>query len=166
MSSRANLPIHVKSVWDVLQFSSGNEGVPAFIDWDKVLGFCDCAQIALPFALRSRGRVPAAVQDQLEERLQKNASRWRRIKEAYGQVAAQLHTAQIDFAVLKGFTHCPAFVEDPRHRVQYDLDFLVQPAQLSLAYEAVRKLGYEPLRGFEDFPLDHLPAMVKKTGWK
>ena len=34
------------------------------------------------------------------------------------------------------------------------------------ARDALVSLGYEPLVGFDDVPLDHLPAMIRKTGWQ
>jgi hypothetical protein len=166
MSVRSKLPNHVRAVLGLLRFSPGDEPVPALDEWEKALRFADRVQLTLPLALRSRERVPTDVQERLECSLAKNASRWPRIREAYEEIASQLHEYQIDFVVLKGFTHCPLFVENPRHRAQYDLDLLVPAAQLRKAYEAARQVGYEPLNGFEEFPLDHLPAMVKKTGWE
>jgi hypothetical protein len=72
----------------------------------------------------------------------------------------------VEFVVLKGFTHCPDFVPDPELRVQYDLDLYCLPETVQRAYAAASALGYEPVRGFEQFPLDHLPVMIRKTGWQ
>lgn len=74
--------------------------------------------------------------------------------------------AEIPFLVLKGFSHCPEFVADPRLRTQYDIDLLFLPQDVKKACDAVLRLGFEPLGGFDRFPIDHLPTMIKKTGWE
>jgi len=34
------------------------------------------------------------------------------------------------------------------------------------AARAVAKLGFVPLENMDRFPTDHLPAMIRKTGWE
>ena len=84
----------------------------------------------------------------------------------YSEIAGALQARGVEFIVLKGFSHWPHFSADPRQRPQYDLDLLCQRVCLMQAKNALVELGYEPLSGFDKFPLDHLPAMIRKTGWQ
>ncbi|MGA3190002.1 MAG: nucleotidyltransferase family protein, partial [Bryobacteraceae bacterium] len=134
-------------------------------EWKRALQFCDRAQLTLPLALRCREHLPDDVRERTDRNLAGNAERWQRIRAAYREVAQPFEQAGIEFAVLKGFSHCPDFVSDPRLRPQYDIDLLLPREQLARAREIVSSLGYEPLKksnGRED----HLPAMIRKTGWQ
>ena len=68
--------------------------------------------------------------------------------------------------MLKGFSHCPDFVNDSRQRVQYDLDLYLPPEQVYAARDAALQLGYEPIHPRDRRPTDHLPTMIRKTGWR
>ena len=91
----------------------------------------------------------------------RNAIRVQRIAAAYAEIAPLF-----DHVVLKGFTHVPDFTPDPDTRVQYDLDLYVPPAQKEKARDALIAIGYEPIGRMEGLAMDHLPAMVRKTGWQ
>ena len=165
LSSNPHLPPYARFALSALSFSQETEAPPPDVDWRKVLQFCDRTQLTLPFALRTRAHLPPTVLERVDKNLADNAERWTRIKGVFHQLAGAFDSAGLDFLVLKGFTHCPLLVEDPRLRAQYDLDLLFPRATLPKAYERLTQLGYEPIEGFEKVPLDHLPAMVKKTGW-
>jgi MFS family permease len=96
----------------------------------------------------------------------KNGQRWRRVQTAYHEVDGALRSSGLDCAVLKGFAFCPDFVPCPEHRAQYDIDLLFTDDAVMRARDCVAELGYEPIAGFEGFPLDHLPTMIRKTGWE
>lgn len=135
------------------------------MNWKRLLQFCDRTQLTLPLALSDRAQLPAEIRERLEGNVANNILRWDRIKELFTRLTTEFHAAGLELVVLKGFTHCPLFIENPRFRVQYDLDLLSHQGAAANAYEVLRSLGYEPIAGFEKAPLDHLPAMVKKTGW-
>ena len=61
---------------------------------------------------------------------------------------------------------CPQFVASPELRAQYDIDLLLKREDVLAGRDAIGVIGYEPLQGFDRFPLDHLPAMIRKTGWE
>ena len=67
--------------------------------------------------------------------------------------------------VLKGFTHFPAFVDDPRLRMQSDIDLFCPPESIQEARDALLSIGYEPQQGFEHQPIDHLPSMIRERKW-
>lgn len=134
-------------------------------EWKRALLFCDRAQLTLPLALRCRDRMPDEVRARTDRNLAGNAERWRRIQAAYREVADPFEREGIEFVVLKGFSHCPCFVPNPRWRPQYDIDLLLPPQHLPRASDLARALGYEPLRK-SNGRVDHLPAMIRKTGWQ
>jgi MFS family permease len=152
-----------------LRFSSPDPEALAALseaEWKKALAFADRAQLTLPLGLTCREHLPGWVQSRIDQDLCDNAKRWDRVKAVYREAAAAFDAEGLVFAVLKGFSHCPLFVGDPRHRAQFDIDFLFSPEQVERAQDAAMRLGYEPIAPFDAHPIDHLPALVRKTGWE
>jgi len=110
--------------------------------------------------------MPDWVRDCADRNLANNAERWRRMQVTYQEAARAFRDAGLEFAVLKGFSHCPRFVSDPRYRPQGDLDLLFREEQVNQAYEVALGLGYEPARPRDSHPLNHLPTLIRKTGWE
>jgi MFS family permease len=119
----------------------------------------------LPLGVECRDHLPDPVRHQMDQHLSNNAERWERAQDAYREVASALEAEGIEHAVLKGFSHFPLFVRDPRHRAQGDLDLLLPGDHVRSARDIVARLGYEPIGKSAEHPIDHLPAMIRKTGW-
>jgi MFS family permease len=156
-------------VLDALQFSSPEPAALARLsdeEWKKALAFSDRAQLTLPLGLTSREHLPEWVGRRIDQNLASNAERWRRAKIAFQEIAAAFEGEGLESAILKGFSHCPHFIDDPQHRWQSDFDLLFQEGQVLRARDLAASLGYEPVSGFERHPIDHLPAMIRTTGWK
>ena len=66
--------------------------------------------------------------------------------------------------VLKGFAQRLGYVVHPCFRRQSDIDPF--PDSIVSAQDALSRLGYEPVEWVGPGPTDHLPAMIRKTGWK
>ncbi|MGH9665916.1 MAG: nucleotidyltransferase family protein, partial [Bryobacteraceae bacterium] len=163
------IPQYVRAVLAALRFTSPQRESLAGLaadEWDKVLAFCDRTQLTLPLALACRESLPEAVRSRIDRSLAANAERWQRTRAAYCEAAAAFASEELEFAVLKGFSQCPDFVDDPRLRVQYDLDLLLPREHVAAAREAAMQLGYEPLGGLDHLPVDHLPPLIRKTGWE
>lgn len=109
--------------------------------------------------------MPEDVRARTDRNLAGNAERWSRVQTAYRQVADPFERLGIEAVVLKGFSHCPCFVHNPRWRPQYDIDLLLPRDQVLRGRDVVRGLGYEPLRK-SNGRVDHLPTMIRKTGWQ
>ena len=135
-------------------------------DWKKALDFCDRAQLTLSLGLTSREHLPESVRSRIDDNLAANSLRWDRVKAAYQEIAGALQAEKLDFLVVKGFAHCPRFAADPRHRRQGDIDLLLPREDVLRAYDAALQLGYEPINAFERHPLNHLPTLIRKTGWE
>ena len=162
------IPPHARAVFDALHFAEPRyEALRTLTDteWQRLERFCARSGLSIPFALRSRGHVPDWLAEHFDANIQKNLERWRRLKVEYGRISEALSTANLECVVLKGFSHAPTFVPSPYLRAQYDLDLLFRREQVRGALNAAVGLGYEPIGG-GDRPVDHLPTMVRKTGWE
>jgi predicted MFS family arabinose efflux permease len=115
--------------------------------------------------LTNREHLPDWVRARIDSDLAKNAERWSRMKGVYREAAGAFQVAGLECAVMKGFSHCPRFVADPRHRWQGDLDLLFAEPQVRTAYETALGLGYVPIIADDPHPTNHLPTLIRKTGW-
>ena len=135
-------------------------------EWARALSFCDGAGLTLVLGAAARDSLPGWVRDRIERDLANNTQRHERAKAALFEIQDWLATEGIAPLVLKGFTQAPAFIPDPALRPQYDIDLYCPQADVLRARDLLLEHGYEPLLEFEDFPTDHLPVMVRKTGWQ
>lgn len=135
-------------------------------EWGRLLPLTDRAQLTLPLGVRCRDYLPERVRRRIDANLANNAIRQQRIAETYQRIASALAAQRIEFMVLKGFSCCPLYCSDLRHRPQYDLDLYCPPDQIEKAYAALMSLGYEPFGRVGRTVLDHLPPLILKTGWR
>jgi predicted MFS family arabinose efflux permease len=151
-----------------LSFSPENEptfdGIPPE-HWPGLLNFGDRTQLLLPLNDRCGHMLPLSVRTQIDRRVTSQRLRTERIKGTFQAVDAALQREGIPYAVLKGFSHCPDFLQNLESRAQYDID-VYSPGHYRETYEALRRTGYEPIQGLDRFPLDHLPTLIRKTGWE
>jgi MFS family permease len=167
--SSSSIPDYAATVLRSLRFRSPQrEGLARLSedDWKRALRFSDRAHLTLALGIACRDHLPEWVGLRIDRNLRENAQRWERVKVAYREASAAFEDAGLDFLVLKGFSQCPDFVCDPRQRAQYDLDLYFPPEQVDAAREAALKLGYEPVHALDRRPTDHLPTMIRKTGWQ
>jgi Uncharacterised nucleotidyltransferase len=145
------------------------EGEPlrslAHADWSPLLNAADRAHITLPLAVHCRDVFPPLAQRRLDDTLAANALCHSKIISAYREIADAFTRCGIRFLVLKGLAQWPWYVDDLRHRSQSDIDIYCPPESLEGAREALAELGYEPVHGESPRPMDHLPVMIRKTGW-
>ena len=169
MTPSRHIPSHARAVFAALQFTTPSfEALGELTDaeWRQLVDFCNRTQLAIPFLLRCRDHLPAWVADGFHRNLANNAERWGRTKVTFRQARDTFAAAGLEFVTLKGFTHAPGFVTDPRFRTQYDLDLLFPREQIEAASAVALGLGYEPLGGERRHPVDHLPTLIRKTGWE
>ncbi|HYL75281.1 MAG TPA: MFS transporter [Bryobacteraceae bacterium] len=135
-------------------------------EWNQALDFTDRTQLSFALLQTCGEILPDWVRTRIKADLADNALRWTRIKAIYQEAADAFHAAGLEFVVLKGFSHCPRFVEDPRRRFHSDLDLLFPQSQLEAARDVALELGYEPITPFDRHPMNHLPTMIRKTGYQ
>jgi hypothetical protein len=150
------IPPGVRAILDALAF----DGRPADLSHlaPSDLAFADRSQLTL---LLSRFPLNDQVRPHVESALARNTERVKKIADDYAEIRPHF-----DHVILKGITHIPAFINDPRLRVQYDLDLYVPQSQAEKTRDALVTLGYEPIEGMDSLAMDHLPTMVRKTGWQ
>ena len=135
-------------------------------DWAWLLNETDGCHITLPLALQCLHLFPAEARRRLEDTRARNIECHHAVVSAYREIASAFQRANIPFLVLKGLAQWPWFVDDPAHRVQSDIDIYCPPPFLNDARAALARLGYETVHGSRPQPLDHLPVMIRKTGWQ
>jgi len=135
-------------------------------DWRTSLDFCDRSRLTLELRAAAREKMPAWVRDRTCRDAEKNLQRLAGIEDTYRALALCLASARVEFIALKGITHAALFGLRRETRAQYDIDLFSPPDQVHAACDALRDLGYEPVVALEGFPTDHLPVLVRKTGWQ
>lgn len=140
--------------------------LPPDLDSDAWFELADREHVTLAIAARGSDGMPDAVEQRLTSSLAANSVRFERIRDAYREIAARFAEERIEHVVLKGFSHWPCYTANPRHRPQYDLDLWCRDEDVEHARAALESLGYEPLFDEPGIPVDHLPPMIRKTGWQ
>jgi predicted MFS family arabinose efflux permease len=162
------VPREIEAALDALRFDA--KPLPVALaslspaQCERFLQWCDRNQLTLYLARAVN--LPEPLKTEAEQRRSSNSKRVKRMCQAYGEIAGALRSARAEFLVLKGFTQWERYVAEPDARVQYDFDLYCPPDSLDAARRALEGLGYQPLRQMEEFPTDHLPVMVRKTGWE
>jgi Uncharacterised nucleotidyltransferase len=160
-------PFLLSPVLDALRFEDPHPESLAAIrndQWPALLARTDHARLTLALGARARQWLPALVRERIDGNLARNSERHRHLAAEYERIADLFHRRGIEFAVLKGAAHWPWFCDHPHHRPQYDFD-LWCPHSLEAA-RAAAELGWEPVADRSDGPTDHLPTMIRRTGWR
>ena len=139
---------------------------PPSTGWHDVLDFCDRSSLTLLFGAAAGDALPEWVRAHIALNLKENAERLQRARALQDQVGDWLTSAGIEYIFLKGTTQSPHFVSDPRLRAQYDLDLFCPAEDALRAWNLLIGRGYEPIEKPGEHPTDHLPALIRKTGWE
>jgi len=134
--------------------------------WREALEFSDRWQLTLSLRRMARDAMPSWVRERTDGNAGRNLERLARLEELYRDLAATLDAAGIEFLALKGLAHCPDFGSQKEDRTQCDVDLFVPREGLYAARDAILALGYESMDEVEDFPTDHLPPLIRKSGWQ
>lgn len=164
------LPIGAAAVLSSLRLhGSPGESVLKELDsgkWERTLSFCDRAQLTLLLGATRRELLPPAIAARIDKSRQQSDERNRRLMGELLGIAKRLSARDVEYLLLKGFAHDFAWAPDPGVRPQYDVDLFAPKESLETARQEILALGFEPVSGLEGFPTDHLPVMVRKTGWQ
>ena len=160
------VPRAVSAVMAALQFPPETDLLDATLNWQQVLDFCDRSSLTLLFGAAVDHALPEWVRQRIAVNLAENTERLARSRALQLQVNEWLAAAGIAHIFLKGTTQSPHFVSDPRLRAHYDLDLFCPPPDARRAWNLLIEKGYEPVEKPGAHPTDHLPALVRKTGWE
>jgi hypothetical protein len=133
--------------------------------WQDLLPLCDMMHLTIPLRRKCGDDLPDWVRSRIDQNICDNTERYQRIKTLYLELANALRNQGVEHLVLKGFTQSPAFVDDPRLRMQSDIDLFCPPEWILRARDALCGIGYASDQGFEHQPTDHLPTLRRKTSW-
>ncbi len=134
--------------------------------WHDVLEFADRHSLTLILGAIAGDALPDWVRERIAVNLTENTERLARTTALQDQVNEWLTAAAIPYIFLKGTTQSPHFVSDPRLRAQYDLDLYCPPQDAHRAWNLLVERGHEPVEKPGKHATDHLPALVRKTGWE
>src|ERR1700730_917120 len=165
----ANIPHNFPAVIAALKFRNPEREALRKLDdseWTQLLLFCDRMHLTILLGRTCPDDLPYSVRSRINQNISDNAERFERIKAVYSQVADTLHDVGVEHVVLKGFAQWPGFVDDPRLRMQSDIDLFCHPESVFRARDAISALGYKSLEGLEHVASDHLPPLVRKTDWE
>jgi len=135
-------------------------------EWEEFLPLCDRMRLTLPLRQICSDDLPEWVRSRVDKNIQNNTVRLERIKVTYLELAHSLQETGIEHVVLKGFALWPSYMQDPRFRTQSDIDIFFPSDSVFHARDVLSTMGYEPIKGLEHQPTDHLPPMLRKTDWK
>jgi Uncharacterised nucleotidyltransferase len=138
--------------------------------WQRALTITDAAGLTLHLLGKLRERdhwmaLPEPIRERLKNNERDHVARIAAASQEFVEFNRLLQSHSVRYLALKGLTCWPDFVDRPEHRVQYDHDFLIATPDLQRALELFEKLGYTPLESGKKLPVDHLPTLVKRTGW-
>ena len=134
-------------------------------EWKSTLEFADRSSLTLFLGALYREYLPAWVAERIDRNIAGNTERTGRLRAALVEIAAALDARDIDYLLLKGFSHENDYAPDPYLRVGYDLDLFAPESSLPGAHETLRGMDYVPIEGAENALADHYPPLIRKTGW-
>ena len=135
-------------------------------EWREALAWCDRSRLTLAFGAAAGDLIPQWVRERLDGNAARNVLRLHALEETYHDLGRGLADAGIQFVALKGVTHAALFGSRRESRVQYDIDLFCPTESVYAARDVLLARGYESIEGMDRFPTDHLPAMMRKTGWE
>jgi hypothetical protein len=161
----ASIPGYAKALLHVLNFANrdGN-GLRHLSDceWRQLLHFCDESQLTLVLGELARPFLPIWVKARIQRNAAGNALRFERIKAATLEIVRWLTANSIEFALVKGHTHAPAFTPDPLLRAQNDIDIWCLPEEVFRARDVLTQHGY---RHFGKSKGRHLDPLIRESSW-
>lgn len=136
------------------------------MEWPRALDYADRERVTLALRDVCQTSLPAEVGERLDRDLIKNRLRREGIAGTCRDLASWFTAEHLHFIFLKGVTHAETFGLPADSRVQYDIDLWLPREDATRAQELLIGRGYSSMAGTEDLPTDHLPALVRKTGWQ
>jgi hypothetical protein len=160
-----SIPPYAKALLQVLNFENRDgSGLRHLSDceWRQLLQFCDESQLTLVLGELGRPFLPIWVKARIQRNAAGNALRFERIKAATLEIARWLTANSIEFALVKGLTHAPAFTPDPLLRAQNDIDIWCLPEEVFRARDVLTGHGY---RHFGKSKGRHLDPLIRESSW-
>jgi len=160
-----SVPTFGKAVLETLQFSDKHvAGVRSLDlnDWQKLLAFCDAAQLTFTFSYLCESALPDWVRARIDRNYHDAAARRTRLDSVLKEIAHQFERAKIDFVLLKGCAHAREFGPDVSLRATSDVDLWCTAEEIGRARDELVRLGYRSIGKGNG---RHLAAMIREKEW-
>jgi hypothetical protein len=116
-------------------------------EWQQLLRWLDTSGLALYFLdrvleLQLNDLLPRSVMARLQQNLIDNTERLRGMVDESIEIQREFQSANLSYAILKGFSFWPHSVPKLHLRSQLDLDFLVAESSFAQARQTLERRGY------------------------
>ncbi len=159
-------PAAILAALDFRPVASGSLHRLKETEWRQTLEFCDRTQLTLLLGQLQGRDLPPPVRRRIAENAERKRIRDERVFAELADIVAGFESRGVPYLLLKGFAHGETYASDPAVRPRYDLDFFAPRDAIETARDVLASRGYEALTELEHFPTDHLPVMVRKTGYR
>jgi hypothetical protein len=159
-------PRHIVAALELLQFQAPSADRLALLtDAERLrfLEWCDVRQLTLLLAQVSRSPLPAWVTEQTMRKTARYQRRFNRLKQELFDIVEAFNAANLEFVMLKGLSHAPAFTPDARLRAQGDIDLWLIGSSVYKGQEVLKTLGYVALLKSKS---RHLSPMARPSAWQ
>ena len=163
--ARPAIPRGVAAALAALRFEV--RSVPALSDaeWAGALAFCDRAHLTLPLGAAAGAALPETVRTRIEGNLARNCERTARLLETWDEAASALAGGGYRSRRAQGLQPLGRVHRRPRDAPAIRSRFVRSPCgpgRPRCRYAP----RLHPVPGMERAPMDHLPALVRQTGWR
>jgi Uncharacterised nucleotidyltransferase len=143
-------------------------------EWQQLLRWLDTSGLALYFLdrvleLQLNDLLPRAVMARLQQNLIDNTERLRGMVDESIEIQREFQSANLPYAILKGFSFWPHSVPKLQLRSQLDLDFLLPENGTAQARQVLERRGYRlhAISGRSwEFKTHHIPEASLKDLYK
>jgi hypothetical protein len=159
-------PQHILAALELLQFQTPSTARLALLDEEdrhRFLEWCDDRQLTLLLSQVCSSPLPAWVVGPALQRTARYQSRFKRLKQELFEVVEAFDAAGLEFVMLKGLSHAPAFTPDAWLRAQGDIDLWLIGSSVYKGHDVLRSLGYLPLLKSKS---RHLSPMARPSSWQ
>jgi Uncharacterised nucleotidyltransferase len=160
--------VHLETLVRALRFVDRDlDGLKSIssADWATLLPQADDAQLTLPLGYQCRPFLPDFVQTRIDAGLARNRERAERITADQSRLIDAFQSRGIPYIILKGLAKSSLYSQGPAFRPQYDIDIYCPESMTAKALAAAEALGYEAVGSTPRRFVDHLPVMIRKTGF-
>src|SRR5579884_402030 len=133
------------------------------IEQRRFFAWCDARQLSLMLPSTCNARLPDWLLEGVQRRSARYQQRFERLKAELFQIVQAFEAAKLEFVMLKGLSHAPAFTPDARLRAQGDIDFWLPGEAVYKARDILTELGYVAVL---DSKSRHLAPMARPSNWR
>ena len=159
-------PQHILAALELLQFQNSSTDRLAFLtdaERRRFLQWSDDRQLTLMLPHVCGSSLPDWLRQQIIQRTSHYEERYKRLKRELFEIAAAFDAAGLEFVMLKGLSHAPAFTPDARLRGQGDIDLWLIGSSVYKGQDILKRLNYVPALKSKS---RHLSPMARPSNWR